>query len=292
MSSYLEEVQKWYEENKEQIMQELQLLEGREKEEFVQLLAQIETALVEEREKQPGDEQYVSELVAKVYTLSQQHKRAVRAEGREPLVPIGGHQLPPLPYSYDALEPYIAKEIMYLHHDKHHRSYVDGLNKAENKMKEARQTGDFDLIKHWEREAAFHGAGHYLHSIFWEVMAPDGGGQPEGALLQAIERDFSSFEQMKEHFTEAADQVEGGGWVMLVWAPRAGRLEILQAEKHQNLSQQDMIPLLVLDVWEHAYYLQYLNEKKDYVEQWWNIVNWPAVSNRFQQAETIRWKLA
>ncbi|KYG33173.1 superoxide dismutase [Alkalihalobacillus trypoxylicola] len=205
-------------------------------------------------------------------------------------VPIGGHVLPPLPYSYDALEPIIAEEIMYLHHDKHHQSYVDGLNKAELALQQARENSDYSLVKHWERELAFHGAGHYLHSLFWEIMTPSGGGQPVGRLARQINEDFGSFEQMKNHFTEAANQVEGGGWAMLVWSPRSKRLEILQAEKHQNLSQQDMIPLLVLDVWEHAYYLQYKNEKKKYIENWWNIVNWRAVSDRFDIAEQVVWK--
>ncbi|MEC2070725.1 superoxide dismutase [Alkalihalophilus marmarensis] len=213
-----------------------------------------------------------------------------RNDGGVRAVPIGGHTLPPLPYAYNALEPYIAEEIMRLHHDKHHQSYVDGLNKAENAMQGARETGDFSLIKHWEREAAFHGSGHYLHSIFWEIMNPDGGGEPSGELLEQINQDFGSFEQMKEHFSEAANAVEGGGWAILVWSPRSHRLEILQAEKHQNLSQQDQIPLLVLDVWEHAYYLQYKNERKPYIENWWNIVNWRAVEERYATAKQVRWQ--
>ncbi len=202
-------------------------------------------------------------------------------------VPIGGHRLPPLKYEYDALEPYISAETMRLHHDKHHQSYVDGLNKAELELKKARETGNYDLIKHWEREAAFHGAGHYLHSIFWDVMHPNGGGEPKGRLRQQIEHDFGSFQKMKTHFTEAANAVEGSGWALLVWSPQAKRLQILQAEKHQNWSQQDVIPLLVLDVWEHAYYLQYKNERKRYVENWWNVVYWPEVERRFERAKAV-----
>src|SRR5690606_33556651 len=129
--------------------------------------------------------------------------------GRPEPVPIGGHTLPPLPYPYDALEPWIDEETMRLHHDKHHKSYVDGLNQAERMMAEARKTGDFALLKHWEREAAFHGAGHYLHTIFWCVMGPDGGGKPAGALLSQIERDFGSFDAFKAHFSQAAEKVEG-----------------------------------------------------------------------------------
>ena len=167
-------------------------------------------------------------------------------------VPIGGHKLPPLPYAYDALEPVIDQQIMRLHHLKHHQSYVNGLNKAETEMQKARQTGDFGLIKHWEREAAFNGAGHYLHTIFWNIMSPNGGGTPKGQLGKAINDSFGSFDVFKKHFSEAAKNVEAVGWAILVWSPRSHRLEILQAEKHQNLTQWDVVPLLVLDVWEHA----------------------------------------
>ncbi len=205
-------------------------------------------------------------------------------------VPYGKHTLPPLPYNYNALEPYIAEEIMRLHHLEHHQSYVDGLNKAEREMEVARRTGDFDLIKHWEREAAFHGAGHYLHTIFWNVMSPTGGGKPIGEIAKQITKDFGSFEKFKQHFSEAAKNVEGVGWAILVWAPRAHRLEILQAEKHQHLSQWDVIPLLVLDVWEHAYYLQYKNERESYVDNWWNVVNWNHVNERFEKARKVLWQ--
>lgn len=213
-----------------------------------------------------------------------------RKEGAKRRVPIGEHKLPPLPYPYDALQPYIDEEIMRLHHSEHHKSYVDGLNKAEKEMEKARKNGDFELIKHWEREAAFHGAGHYLHTIFWHVMDPKGGGNPKGALLEQIKLDFGSFANFKEHFSEAAKAVEAVGWAILVWAPRAGRLEILTAEKHQNLSQWDVIPILPLDVWEHAYYLQYKNNRKLYVDNWWNVVNWDHASERFATAKKVQWE--
>lgn len=178
---------------------------------------------------------------------------------------------------------------MRLHHDIHHQGYVDGLNKAERMMAEARKTGDFALLKHWEREAAFHGAGHYLHTLFWCVMGPDGGGKPEGALLAQIEGDFGGFDAFKAHFSQAAEKVEGGGWALLVWSPRARRLEILQAEKHQNLSQWDVLPLLVLDVWEHAYYLRYRNERARYIAAWWQVVDWRCVERRFREARKVTW---
>ncbi|WP_239617847.1 Fe-Mn family superoxide dismutase [Cohnella mopanensis] len=204
-------------------------------------------------------------------------------------VPIGGHRLPPLPYSYKALEPYIDEKTMRIHHDKHHQSYVDGLNKAEKKLEEARSTGDFDLVKHWERELAFNGAGHYLHTLFWDVMSPRGGGKPTGPLLDEINRSFGSYDAFKKQFTEAANKVEGGGWAILVWSPRSHRLELLTAEKHQNLSQWDVIPLLPLDVWEHAYYLKHQNDRAAYINDWWNVVNWPYVAERYAKAKTIQW---
>ncbi|BBI35751.1 Fe-Mn family superoxide dismutase [Cohnella abietis] len=204
-------------------------------------------------------------------------------------VPVGGHTLPPLPYSYKALEPYIDEKTMRIHHDKHHQSYVDGLNIAETKLAEARRTGDFDLVKHWERELAFNGAGHYLHTLFWGVMSPKGGGKPSGPLLDEIINSFGSFEAFKKQFTEAANKVEGGGWAILVWSPRSHRLEILTAEKHQNLSQWDVVPLLSLDVWEHAYYLKHQNNRAAYTLDWWNVVNWPFVSDRYNKARLLMW---
>jgi Fe-Mn family superoxide dismutase len=204
-------------------------------------------------------------------------------------VPIGGHTLPPLPYPYHALEPWIDEKTMRIHHDIHHQSYVDGLNKAEKKLEEARKSGDFDLIKHWERELAFHGAGHYLHTLFWQVMSPVGGGKPTGALATEIDRSFGNFDAFRKQFSEAANKVEGGGWAILVWSPRSRRLEILTAEKHQNLSQWDVVPLLPLDVWEHAYYLKHQNNRAAYVNDWWNVVHWPYVAERYEKARMLQW---
>ncbi|GGJ81942.1 superoxide dismutase [Lentibacillus kapialis] len=205
-------------------------------------------------------------------------------------VPIGGHTLPPLPYDYNALEPHINEEIMRLHHDSHHQGYVDGLNKAEKEMQKARKNGDFSLIRHWEDEAAFNGAGHYLHTIFWENMSPDGGGKPHGEIAKEIKQTFGDFNKFKEHFSKAAENVQAVGWAILVWSPRSHRTEILQAKKHQNLTQQDVIPLLVLDVWEHAYYLQYYNKRKDYIDAWWNVVCWNSVNQRFSEVRKVKWK--
>lgn len=231
-----------------------------------------------------------NELSVQLQSYLENNNIDVRFEHSTSVVPIGEHTLPPLPYPYDALEPYIDRETMELHHNKHHKSYVDGLNKAEKEMQKARTSNNFDLIKHWEKEAAFNGAGHYLHTIFWNIMSPNSGGQPTGRLMREINQSFGSFDQFKKHFSEAANEVEGGGWAILVWSPRSRRLEILQAEKHQNLSQWDVVPLLVLDVWEHAYYLKYKNERKKYIDNWWNIVNWTEVEKRFNQAAKLKWE--
>jgi Fe-Mn family superoxide dismutase len=196
------------------------------------------------------------------------------------------YELPPLPYAYDALEPHIDEQTMRLHHDKHHLSYVNGLNTALEKLAAAREAGDFALVKHWSREAAFHGSGHFLHSIFWPNMAPAGSGpsEPSGDLGAQIAKDFGSFDAFKAHFTAAAGAVEGSGWALLVWEPNAGQLEVLTSEKHQNLTQWGVVPLLVLDVWEHAYYLKYQNNRGAYVNAWWNVVNWADVAERFAAA--------
>ncbi len=193
------------------------------------------------------------------------------------------HELPPLPYSYDALEPHYEERTLRLHHDKHHNAYVVGLNNAEAKLKEAREKGDFGLVKHWEREIAFHGSGHILHTLFWANMKPGGGGPAHGDIAKQIEADFGSFEAFKGQFTAAAATVEGSGWALLCFNPFFNKLEILVAEKHQDLAQWGACPLLVLDVWEHAYYLQYQNKRPAFIEAWWNLVNWEDVNKRYKE---------
>lgn len=196
------------------------------------------------------------------------------------------HELPPLPYPYDALEPYIDEQTMRLHHDIHHNGYVAGLNNAEAKLSEARTAGDFSLVKHWSREAAFHGSGHLLHSIFWPNMiaASEAKQVPDGDLGEAIDRSFGSFEAFKAQFIAASIAVEGSGWGILAYRPADDSLVILTAEKHQNLTQWGVIPLLVLDVWEHAYYLKYQNNRGRYVNAFWNVVDWDNVASRLDLA--------
>ena len=191
------------------------------------------------------------------------------------------HELPPLPYPYNALEPHIDEQTMKLHHDKHHLAYVNGLNNAEAKLAEAREKNDFALVKHWEREAAFHGAGHFLHCIFWENMKPNGGGQPTGELLTAINNRFGSFDKFMAQFKAAGTAVEGSGWVILVKNTMTKNLDVLTAEKHQDLTQWVVSPLLCCDVWEHAYYLKYQNNRGAYVEAFTKVINWDDVSKRF-----------
>lgn len=217
-------------------------------------------------------------------------EEAENSRVRDRPVPIGGHTLPPLPYPYNALEPHIDEPTMRIHHDVHHKSYVDNLNKAEKKLQDARRSGNFDLVKHWERELAFNGAGHYLHTIFWDTMNPQGGGRPKGELLEQIKRDFGSYEAFHRQFSAAAEKVEGGGWAILVWSPRSHRLEILTAEKHQNLSQWDVVPLLPLDVWEHSYYLKHQSDRAKYIDNWWNVVYWPEVAKRYNEASKLKWQ--
>ena len=200
-------------------------------------------------------------------------------------VAAGMHTLPPLPYSYDALEPVIDAETLTIHHDKHHKKYVDDLNAAETALVTAREQGDYKYIKHWEKELAFNGSGHILHSVYWAVMTqPDAGGFPGEYTSKYIDWYFGGFEAFKAQFTAAAITAEGSGWCVLGYNPAFYRLEVLQSEKHQNLTQWGTSPILVCDVWEHAYYLKYKNARADYVNGWWRLVNWEEVERRFVKA--------
>ena len=196
----------------------------------------------------------------------------------------GLHVLPPLPYAYDALEPVIDEQTMRLHHDKHHEGYVRGLNNAEKMLAEARKGNDFSLIKHWQRELAFHGSGHILHSIFWKNLLPNSAEKPGGELARAVETAFGDFTSFKAQMIAATKSVEGSGWGVLAFQPLFNTLIIMQAEKHQDLTQWGVIPLLVIDVWEHAYYLKYQNRRSEFVENVFGIINWSDVEQRFDLA--------
>jgi Fe-Mn family superoxide dismutase len=196
---------------------------------------------------------------------------------------LGECKLPPLPYAYDALEPYIDKETLTIHHDKHHAGYVKGFNTAMQKLEEARATGDFSLIKHWSRDFSFNGSGHVLHTLYWFNMSPKGG-EPTGDFLEAIKKSFGGFEPFIRQFAAATKAVEASGWGILAYEPYRGYLVVLQAEKHQDLTIWGVYPLLVCEVWEHAYYLKYQNKRADYIAAWWNVVNWPEVENNLKAA--------
>ncbi|HML36615.1 MAG TPA: superoxide dismutase [Bacillota bacterium] len=205
------------------------------------------------------------------------------------MVPPGQHKLPPLPYDYNALEPVISKETLTIHHDILHKSEVDDLNSTEMSLVEARARNDYTFIKYWENELAFNGSGDILHSIYWTVMAPlRMGGQPGPNTMNQIDCYFGNFNAFKSQFQNATAKVEGCGWGILTWQPTWKRLEILQAEKHQNLTQWSGIPLLVCDVWEHAYYLDYQSDRQKYIESWWNLINWYEVERRLTLAMNCR----
>ncbi|MEZ5063681.1 MAG: superoxide dismutase [bacterium] len=198
------------------------------------------------------------------------------------------HVLPPLPYDYKALEPHIDEQTMRLHHDIHHKGYVDGLNAAEQKLAAMRDSNDFAAVQAVQRALAFHGSGHFNHVIFWENMGPKGGGTPTGDLAKQIDKDFGGFDKFRAHFSQAAATVEGNGWGVLGWHPVAGHLMVLASMNHQNQGVHGLVPVLMLDVWEHAYYLKYQNKRAAYVDAWWNVVNWENVAERFDKATAIQ----
>lgn len=194
------------------------------------------------------------------------------------------YTLPDLPYDYGALEPHISGRIMELHHDKHHAAYVAGANAALDRLAEARATGNFDAVNMLEKNLAFHLGGHVNHSVFWQNLSPEGGNRPEGDLGAAIDEYFGGFEAFVAHFTAVANGVQGSGWAILAWESVAQRLVVVQLYDQQANLAFSLVPLLMLDMWEHAFYLQYLNVKGDYVKAFWNVVNWADVAARFAAA--------
>ena len=199
-------------------------------------------------------------------------------------------ELPPLPYAYDALTPYVDEQTMIIHHDRHHAGYVKNLNKAIAKHPELADKSleelisDLDAIPEDIRTAVRNnGGGHANHTLFWEVMSPDGGGEPTGAIATAIEKEFGSFDAFKEAFSKAGATRFGSGWAWLVLTP-SGKLEVMSTPNQDSPLFWGKTPLLGLDVWEHAYYLNYQNRRGDYIGNWWNVVNWDAVNARLADA--------
>ena len=193
--------------------------------------------------------------------------------------------LPELPYAYDALEPHISAEIMELHHSKHHQNYVNGANAALEKLEAARKDGSIAVVvTALSKDLAFNLGGHTNHSLFWENLSPNGGGKPAGALAAAIDEDFGSFEEFQKHFAAAALGLQGSGWAVLAYDKIGERLVIEQMTDQQGNLSIDLVPLLLLDMWEHAFYLQYKNVKADYVAAVWNVFNWDEVATRYAAA--------
>ena len=196
------------------------------------------------------------------------------------------YTLPELPYDYAALEPHISGEIMELHHSKHHKAYVDGANTALEKLAAARESGDFATVPMLEKNLAFNLGGHTNHSVFWQNMSPEGGDRPEGEVAAAIDEHFGSFDGFKGQFEAAGTTIQGSGWAVLAWDSIGQKPLIMQLWDQQGNVPLGLTPLLMLDMWEHAFYLQYKNVKADYVSAWWNVVNWSDVGRRLERARS------
>ena len=199
---------------------------------------------------------------------------------------MSAYTLPELPYDYAALEPHISGKIMQLHHDKHHQAYVTGANTALDALAEARESGNLANVNKLEKDLAFNVGGHVNHTIFRNKFSPEGGARPEGELAAALDEYFGSFEQFQAHFTATAMGVQGSGWAVLAWDALGQRANVVQLFDQQGNLPAGTVPLLMLDVWEHAYYLDYLNVRADYVSAFWNIANWADVAKRFDAART------
>lgn len=200
---------------------------------------------------------------------------------------MANYTLPDLPYDFGALEPHYSGEILELHHGKHHAAYVAGANTTLEKLAEAREKGDFASIVGLEKNLAFNVSGHVLHSIFWNNLSPEGGDKPDGDLAGAIDEHFGSFDAFKAQLSNVTTTVQGSGWGVLAWEPLGQRLLVTQVYDHQSGVTNGSVPLLVLDAWEHAFYLQYKNVKADYVTALWNIINWSDVAGRFATAKGL-----
>jgi len=197
---------------------------------------------------------------------------------------MADYTLPDLPYDYAALEPHISGRIMELHHDKHHAAYVAGANTALEKLAEARDKGDLGAVNLHEKNLAFNLGGHANHSVFWQNLSPQGGGRPDGELAAAIDEFFGSFEKFQAHFAATATGIQGSGWSILAWDTLGAKLVIFQLYDQQSNVPLGVVPIVMLDMWEHAFYLDYLNVKADYVKAWWNIVDWQDAAARLAQA--------
>jgi len=205
---------------------------------------------------------------------------ALAAEPKDGAPGVFMHKLPPLPYPDDALEPVIDRKTVNIHYTKHFAGYVTGLNATLEKLEKARQSGDFSAIKALSRDLAFNGSGVVLHWIYFSTIGPNPAA-PSPTMEKLLARDFGSVDAFGKQFAAASKNVEASGWGVLAWEPFSKRLVILQAEKHQNLTTWGAMPILVCDVWEHAYYLHYQNRRDEYVDNFKKIIDWKKVEERF-----------
>lgn len=197
----------------------------------------------------------------------------------------GQYTLPPLPYAYDALEPTLSEQILRLHHDKHHQGYVDGLNQALDQLQQVRSVGDAGTTRRLVQDTAFNGSGHVLHTVYWQSMKPNGGGRPSGTIAQMLDRDFGSYDDFVREFAAASKSVQGSGWGTLNFDPIGQRLMVFGVQVHEDKDMAGTVPLLVIDVWEHAYYLQYQNERGRYVDALiQNLLDWDSANQRLELA--------
>jgi len=206
---------------------------------------------------------------------------------------MGEFDLPDLPYEYDALEPYIDKQTMEIHHSKHHQSYTNGLNDVWEEMsKENLDKGLLILLSNLDQikpeirtRFNFHGGGYNNHELFWKSMKPNGGGEPKGPLIDEIKKEFGGFEEFKKKFSADTAAIQGSGWGWLVYEPKSKKIKFKATSNQDSPIVDELVPLLGLDVWEHAYYLKYENKRPDYISAWWNVINWEEVEGRFSRAE-------
>jgi len=196
------------------------------------------------------------------------------------------YELPDLDYDYGALAPHISGEINELHHSKHHATYVKGANDTLDKLAEARDKGDFGSIVGLETTLAFNLAGHANHVVWWKILSPEGGDKPTGELAAAIDESFGSWDKFQAQFTAVATTIQGNGWAALSWDPIGKTLITQQLRDHHNNLILPTVPILLVDVWEHAFYLDYKNVKADYVKALWNVYNWAEISKRFDNARS------
>jgi Fe-Mn family superoxide dismutase len=208
-------------------------------------------------------------------------------EPKEKVMNTNNYVLPDLKYDPAALEPHISGRIMALHHDKHHAAYVAGANTALDRLQDMRERGDFSTISKLEKDLAFNVSGHVLHSVLWTNLSPNGGGEPTGEMAELIGVTFGGFSAFRQQMTQAASTIQGSGWALASWEPVAARLVVQQVFDHQGNHGQGTVPLLALDAWEHAFYLQYENRKSEYLEAIWNVIDWEDVASRLHDARAL-----